>query len=528
MRRITLGTVLLLGLAGCQELNVTNPNNPDRRRATSTPGDVQSIAASSFIGLWRSIMGNSPGITVSVMADEATTGFADFANLDLSQEPRIALNNSTVYQRIGVIQNPWYDMYGVISSANDVLLAIKDGVVITEGANDVTARAQTFAKLMQGIAHGYLALRFDSAYVADESLDLSTAKIELVTFTVVRDAAIAQLTEAAALATANTFTVPSTGWINGLALTNLDLVRIANHYRARFLAYTPRSPAERAAVDWNRVISALDNGIRDDLYLEAIPEVLFSDFRRLWARQRTTIPGDYARADYFLVGPADTSGGFQKWVATPLDNRVQFQMRTPDRRIQGATGPTAAGTFFGYQTATLYAASRGTYHRSSYFYRRWGASETWQLGPQLWLSKQEADLLRAEGLIRLNRAPEALSLINATRVADGKLPPVTINGPPDAGSCVPQKHEGGCGSLWDALKYEKRIQLVGVEPGITWYDGRGWGTLVEGTMTQFPVPAREREVTGAPINTYGGASGSVGSAPLPNYNACPVTLPRCS
>lgn len=32
------------------------------------------------------------------------------------------------------------------------------------------------------------------------------------------------------------------------------------------------------------------------------------------------------------------------------------------------------------------------------------------------------DLLEAEGLIRLNRAPEAAAAINKTRVANGNLP----------------------------------------------------------------------------------------------------------
>ncbi len=522
-----LGATLLVGLVGCQELAVTNPNNPDRERATRTPGDVQTIAASSFVTLWGSLMGNSPGFPLSSMADEATTGFADFANFDLNQEPRIALNNSTVYQRIGVVQNPWAAMYGVISSANDALIAIDKGVVITEGNTDVTARTRAFAKLMQGVAHGYLALQFDSAYIADETMDAETATFALQGHTAVRDAAIAQLVQAVSIANANTFTLPSTGWINGLTLTNQDLARIANYYIARFLAYSPRSPQERAAVNWNEVIARLDAGITQDLSLEAIPEVLVSDFRRLWARQRTTIPGDYGRADYILVGPADTSGAFQNWIATPVANRTQFQLRTPDRRIQGSTGLTSSGLYFGYNTATLFAASRGLYQRSSYYFRRWGVGDSWQAGPQLWLSKGEADYLRAEALIRLNRAAEAVPLINARRVANGMLPAVTIEGPPQANSCVPKKHGGGCGSLWDALKYEKRIEMAGVEPGIAWYDGRGWGTLVAGTLTQFPVPARELEVSRLPVYTYGGAPGSVGSAPSPDYNACPVALPRC-
>jgi len=92
---------------------------------------------------------------------------------------------------------------------------------------------------------------------------------------------------------------------------------------------------------------------------------------------------------------------------------------------------------------------------------------------------------------------------------------------------VPRKHSGQCGSLWDALKYEKRVEMTGVEPAVSWYDARGWGTLIEGSMTQMPVPAREREVQLAPVYTFGGAPGQAGSAAAPNYHACPVVLPRC-
>lgn len=121
--------------------------------------------------------------------------------------------------------------------------------------------------------------------------------------------------------------------------------------------------------------------------------------------------------------------------------------------------------------------------------------------------------------------PFLLALVVAPSVSQAQTG--SLVGPPQAGSCVPRKHEGGCGSLWDALKYETRIEMAGVEPGITWYDGRGWGTLPAGTMIQFPIPARELEVTRLPLYTFGGAPGSVGSASAPNYNACPVALPRC-
>ena len=135
------------------------------------------------------------------------------------------------------------------------------------------------------------------------------------------------------------------------------------------------------------------------------------------------------------------------------------------------------------------------------------------------------DLLKAEGLIRLGRAAEALPLINKTRVANGQLPPVTTSGPPDEAGCVPRKLNGACGSLWDALRYEKGIEGLGVSGITAFMDARGWQTLVEATPIQLPIPGAELAVLKQPLYTFGG--GGEGSAPVPTPEACPVVLPRC-
>ena len=75
--------------------------------------------------------------------------------------------------------------------------------------------------------------------------------------------------------------------------------------------------------------------------------------------------------------------------------------------------------------------------------------------------------------------------------------------------------------------YEKNVELSGIEGAVSWWDGRGWGTLQEGTAIQLPVPGRELENLGLPLYTFGGSAGG-GAAPA-QYNACPagVNLPRC-
>jgi len=136
------------------------------------------------------------------------------------------------------------------------------------------------------------------------------------------------------------------------------------------------------------------------------------------------------------------------------------------------------------------------------------------------------DLIKAEALIRLGRASEAVPLINKSRVANGQLPPVTVDGPPDEPGCVPRKMNGQCGSLWDALRYEKGIENYGTNGVIAFFDARGWQTLPENTMLQLPVPGSELATLRRPLYTLGGPGGQ-SSAPVPAPEKCPVQLARC-
>jgi hypothetical protein len=295
---------------------------------------------------------------------------------------------------------------------------------------------------------------------------------------------------------------------------------------ARFLVYRARTPAERAAVNWTEVIRRVDAGITADFAPVAQPDILVDDWKRLLARVRTGPPSDFGRPSYWVLGPADSTNGFVNWVNTPVANRMPFQIRTKDRRIQAASGPTAAGTYVGYNASNIFAVGRGTYRFSHYFFRRFGTGSSWQTGPQPELTVAEMNLLKAEALIRLNRANEAVPLINRTRQASGQLPPVTVEGPPNEPGCVPRKQNGQCGSLWDALRYEKRIEGLGVSGVISLFDARAWQLLPQYSIMQLPVPGRELEILQLPLYTFGGPGGE-SSAPAPDPERCPVALARC-
>ena len=132
-----------------------------------------------------------------------------------------------------------------------------------------------------------------------------------------------------------------------------------------------------------------------------------------------TVAGDYMRGGYWLVGRADSTDGWKNWVATPVANRVAFQMRSQDRRIIGAAGPTAPGTYFAYDpNIAFFNPTRGTYLQTFYYYLRYGAGTTYNNGPLVAIGRTEMDLLKAEASMRLNRASEAIPLINKTRIGE--------------------------------------------------------------------------------------------------------------
>jgi hypothetical protein len=535
----SLGLGLALAGIGCQDLDVTNPADPDRGRTVAQPASLESLVASTFGTWWEWVHDTYPVWVMSTMADEFTAGFGDFGILVASSEPRVAYNNSPLSADNAVNEDPWYGLYGSLFGANDGLRAIDAGAAINTLGTDAasvaraTDRTRAMAKLMQGLSHGYLALYFDQAYVVGEGVKPDTLttpgtvgiKLAPSPYRAVMDTALAELAEASRIADGpTTFTLPAGGWLYQ-AMDDKYLARLAHSYRARLMAQVARTRSERDAVDWAAVVAQVDSGITTDFSPIAVPGVFFDDFKRVAGRASATIPGNFARVDYMTVGPADSTNGFVNWLARPVAERQSFQMRTRDRRIQPASGPAGSGKYFGYTTTNRFAASRGTYHQSRYYYLRAGTGESWQNGPQLELTRAEMDLLKAEALIRLGRASDAVPLINKTRVANGELPPVTVDGPPDEPGCVPRKASGACGSLWDALRYEKRIEGAGVHPPGAFLDARGWQSLPAGTPVQLPMPGRELQTLLQPLYTFGG--GGAGSAPTPEPERCPVALARC-
>jgi hypothetical protein len=532
--KAVMAVALAASTSACLDLNVTNENLPDTDRALGEPGAVEQVIRSSF-RIWYDRMHGNTAVAQDIwayypeMAGENTRTQV-IRNIQPTLEPRVAMKNDQEAEEVWIPRAPWDGFSSGAANTNDGLRQIANGMRITtsdaDGAPvaDNTDRAYVFAKLFQGINLGYLALTMDRAAAATEATilpkgydDLMTwERTNLVSYGEVMAIAIRSLEQAIERAQGGAaFTLPES-WINGQSYNNAQLAQLANTMIARFLVYNARTPEERVLVDWAKVLYHTERGLTYDFGPTLQTGVLTST----GYLQRMTLGAQAAamRTSLHALGPADVSGGYQAWLGQPLSTRTAFQISTPDRRIVGAT-PNSNGAYFRFfNNFTGLDAGRGTYNFSNYqWWRRLNYSNVnHTAGHQVLFSVDENRLLRAEALLRTGNPQGAADLINVSRTRGVKLgttftasnlPAVTAAGVPQAANCVPKTTAGTCGSLLDALMYERLIELMGQDPMRAWHDRRGFGELVSGTILHMPVPARYAISIGIPIYTFGGVGG---------------------
>jgi hypothetical protein len=228
---------------------------------------------------------------------------------------------------------------------------------------------------------------------------------------------------------------------------------------------------------------------------------------------------------------ADVSGGYANFIAAPIATRNgYFLVMTPDKRWpSGAT--RAAQQASSVQPTTLaskpYISNRavadipgdgwGVSYYDFYRFKYMRNSSNQGLYPDF--LKAENDLLAAEAYIRTGDIAKAAAKIDLTRVPNG-LPALsgvvtsaTQVVPGDA-QCVPQVPQApgfntvGCGTIMEAMKYEKRIETALSSFGRWWFDSRGWGDLIQNTVLEYPVPYQEMQARQKPSYNLGGGSPS--------------------
>jgi hypothetical protein len=509
LSQIARGSTLVAAAAllGCGDLNVENPNAPDAKRALSDPAALEAVGAGT-LRTWVNTWAAAEGTTVfQTQADSYTASWNNFninfyssIDADGTRKTRAWENDPALTGRT-TVEAPWGGYYSAISSATDVLTAIRiNDVEINSPAN--TKRLETIAALTQAMSLMQIALLYDKGYIVDETVDLTT--LAYSDRKAMRDNVLTKLDAVIALAAANTFTTPAS-WLNGPTLTNVQVGQLANTLAAMTLAYWPRNAAENAAVDWARVATYASKGISSgtpfnftfvgDGCTAWCPEALS------WANSMDTFRVDTRVAK--LLDPATQQ---DPWPAAgnPRPN-------SPDKRLGDGTFGDASmiggfgnvpktangGTDFAWSSQKIFNPARGDYHQSNIGHIRYDLTGTqdpsgiyFAFGPAPLINAAVNDLIQAEALIRSNgNLATAATLINRSRVTRGGLPAAT------AGE--------GAASLTTKLLYEQDVELMGLG-AIPFYNRRRIDGLIAGTPHELPVPAKELGVFGQPLYTWGG------------------------
>ena len=518
MQTLALAGLVIVTATACSDLDVVNLNDPDRERAISTPGDVESLIAGSYQTWYRAHRESAPGPALSVMADDHSSSWGNFGANDLSREPREAFLNDPSYSYSYVASRPWGRLYGALSATRDGLIAINGGVEIgVDGAD--TQRAMTFAKFIQGLAHAELAVNFDQAFILDVDTDLETAT--LVPYTEVWTAAVGFLEEAISMANSNSFEM-TPSWFAGKNVDNVRLAQLAHSNLARYMASVGRTPAERAAANWSSIRSHLDAGITETHFVTGTGtcNACWTDWTKAWGG---TWSG-WARTDLKTLGPSDQSGAYQGWIATDVQLRNEVLLETDDARVMEPGVPGSDGLYVAFEGlgSSPFRSNRGTYHHSSYRHLTFDDYNGNFTGDYVVMSLAEMDYLRAEQEWRAGNLQAAVDLVNPYRTANGGLEAMTVDGVVGQDRCVPRNGAtGACEGLWESIKYEKRMETFHQGIGTAFYDDRGWGDLLPGTMIHLPVPADELLVLLLDLYTFGG--GGDGSAPAPSVGDFDLT-----
>ena len=514
-----------LALGGCRDnpLDVTNGNNPNVAQVYGTPKDVETIISTNFQQLWNAQQGNTGlGVQTQVMAFESHSGLANFGMGARASIPRSPVSNDLGNSDQAIIFNDFDKLTRNSRSASNAIAALDRFIAAGSGTGSAAqdARAKSFAYFNLAYGLGNTALLYDSAAIitpavpSDVIPPLSTSKAVMDVALGFFDSALVISQSAAATNGANGWPIPK-AWMSQAADIPIGTwQQIIHSYKARFRANNPRTPADRAAVDWNAIVTDATAGITGDLNVTASVSGGWA-FPSPWITQ-LAVDATWSQMTPFILGMADTTGAYDAWLATPLNSRAPFLLRSPDKRFpsgdtraiqQAVTGISHAGTAAG---SVLYfrnrpvgddkpAAPWGTWYYDNW--RFWAVQQAGGNGPLLGFSLVENDMLAAEGYIRTARVALAIPLINRTRVRAG-LPPIPAGAAatdpvPGGSACVPRVPippnytSTACGSVFEALKWEKRLETSFTGYAQWFLDARGWGDLVEGTVLEWPVPWEE-------------------------------------
>ena len=527
--------VLVLGLAACKDaLVVENLSDPDIERVFSTPQAVQQTIGSNFQACHNAVSNTNVAPQLAMLGLETYSQLNNFNMGARSSIPRSAITNYRGAPSIFADYSALSRAARLGANALDALdKLLEEGKTLGSPAQNL--RARSFAFFTIACNMGWLGMVYDSAAIvgpgmsSDSIPPLAGAKEVVAAAIALMDSSEAIANNPASTGTGG-FPVPGT-WLGQSGDVSRDnFVRLVRSWRARYRAGVARTPQERAAVDWAKVIADAEAGITADFTVLVAGNS--NGWNESYAVNQSYQDPTWGSMTLMYFGMADVSGGYDAWLATPLGARAPFLVITPDQRwpqgttraaqqTASATEPTGLTSRPYIRNRTLQDSPGDPWGTSYYDFYRFIYIRR-QTTPAAYPTyvKAENDLLAAEGYIRTGKIAEAAAKIDLSRVAKGGLPPLSgvvtsaTQPVPGGASCVPRVPAApsftstACGTILEAMKYEKRMETAHTSYARWWIDGRGWGDLVEGTALEYPVPNQEMDARQLPFYPLGGGGKS--------------------
>jgi hypothetical protein len=524
VRLLAAASTLAL-LSACVEnpLDVDNKNNPDVDRVYASPVNVETTVMQLFKNMYNGQYNASDALWAQSlsMSFESHSQLGNFGMGTRAAIPRNPIDNSIGNGQADGNFRDFDHLSRNAKSAANTISAINGfaATARTIGGPARDARAKSFAYFALGYAMGQLSLLYDSAAIilpsqaSDEIPPYSGYAAVNAAALEALDSAIAVASTTAAAGTGG-WPIPADWMSTGTTtISRTDWIRLVRSFKARYRAGVARTPQERGAVAWTQVIADATNGITTDFVVNA-------NATTGWGAapiQQFRVSSGWSQMTPMILGMADTTGAYSAWLATPLQQRSAFLLRTPDKRFPSGetraeqtavTGTSKSGPASG---SILYFRNRpvgddtpaepwGTWYYDNW--RFWSIGANGGNGPFIVLSVAENDMLAAEGYLRTGNIPAAAALIDKTRVRAG-LPALSgvitsaTQQVPGGNACVPKVPQGpsftalACGTIFEAMKWEKRIETSFTGYAQWFVDSRGWGDLTEGTALHWPVPYQE-------------------------------------
>ncbi|MBC7841838.1 MAG: hypothetical protein H7099_05985 [Gemmatimonadaceae bacterium] len=522
------------GLAACGDpLSVTNKNVVDVTSAQQTAQGIEQIIGKSFQALFVGQYNNG-GVNLQAMnlSHESSSSLGNFGMGLRNGVPRVSIDNSRANSTAAGTNND-FSVLTRLARQNVNALRSLDNIPVSSAPT--AGRARAFGYFVLGYAMGNLSAIYDSSAILTPS---RTPEDSLFAAAAVNAVALQMLDSAIATArgpagAAPNFPIPA-DFMTGTAIDTTQFIRMVRSFKARFRANIVRTPAERAAVDWEAVRADAAAGITANITVSLDPSIG-------WQNSDVTTLMQFLgwhQTPYFILGMADTTGAYSTYLSLPITgspsrNGATFLVRTPDKRFP--VGDTRAaqqafqsdvvplsGVYFRNRPSGQDTGNNADPWSNSQYdnFRFRPIRDANGIGPWVLMSAVEVRMLQAEALIRLNRTAEAIPLINTTRTANNLTAiPTTLASTdpvPGASSCVPKVPQPGvfttavCGSVFEAMKWEKRLETQMTGFSQWFFDARGWGDLPVGTSLSWPVPYQELDSRRKPL--YSNATSQLAGA----------------